>query len=131
MRMGFTLPGMKARPAVEDRFARHGGIGRVLCGGGAGVIGQDAQSASNGIVTEVERAVAAPRQHAMFLAGRDHDDIAKRALVAVEGKAISLIDRLILRAAIARRSEEHTSELQSLMRLSYAVFCLQNKKDTI
>src|SRR3546814_2246956 len=26
------------------------------------------------------------------------------------------------------RSEEHTSELQSLMRLSYAVFCLQNKK---
>src|SRR3546814_16913895 len=38
----------------------------------------------------------------MFLAGRDHDDIAKRALVEVEGKAISLIDRLILRAAIAR-----------------------------
>src|SRR3546814_8075570 len=26
-----------------------------------------------------------------------------------------------------RRSEEHTSELQSLMRLSYAVFCSQNK----
>src|SRR3546814_9558479 len=27
------------------------------------------------------------------------------------------------------RSEEHTSELQSLMRLSYAVFCLKKKKD--
>src|SRR3546814_2010155 len=27
-----------------------------------------------------------------------------------------------------RRSEEHTSELQSLMRTSYAVFCLQKKK---
>src|SRR3546814_4300636 len=27
-----------------------------------------------------------------------------------------------------RRSEEHTSELQSLMRISYAVFCLQKKK---
>src|SRR3546814_3989025 len=27
-----------------------------------------------------------------------------------------------------RRSEEHTSELQSLMRLSYAVFCLNKKK---
>src|SRR3546814_17287070 len=26
------------------------------------------------------------------------------------------------------RSEEHTSELQSLMRISYAVFCLKNKK---
>src|SRR3546814_2205020 len=29
-----------------------------------------------------------------------------------------------------RRSEEHTSELQSLMRISYAVFCLKNKKKT-
>src|SRR3546814_6082813 len=29
---------------------------------------------------------------------------------------------------IVPRSEEHTSELQSLMRLSYAVFCLQKKK---
>src|SRR3546814_7492708 len=28
------------------------------------------------------------------------------------------------------RSEEHTSELQSLMRISYAVFCLQKKKTT-
>src|SRR3546814_7013543 len=29
-----------------------------------------------------------------------------------------------------RRSEEHTSELQSLMRISYAVFCLKKKKTT-
>src|SRR3546814_1953624 len=29
------------------------------------------------------------------------------------------------------RSEEHTSELQSLMRISYAVFCLKNKKNPI
>src|SRR3546814_6626857 len=31
--------------------------------------------------------------------------------------------------ADADRSEEHTSELQSLMRISYAVFCLKKKKD--
>src|SRR3546814_6045131 len=31
-------------------------------------------------------------------------------------------------AAESRRSEEHTSELQSLMRISYAVFCLKKKK---
>src|SRR3546814_1274234 len=31
--------------------------------------------------------------------------------------------------AFAPRSEEHTSELQSLMRISYAVFCLKKKKD--
>src|SRR3546814_6803249 len=30
-----------------------------------------------------------------------------------------------------RRSEEHTSELQSLMRISYAVFCLKQKKMSI
>src|SRR3546814_5824786 len=30
-----------------------------------------------------------------------------------------------------RRSEEHTSELQSLMRISYAVFCLKKKTKTI
>src|SRR3546814_1420719 len=29
-----------------------------------------------------------------------------------------------------QRSEEHTSELQSLMRISYAVFCLKKKKDS-
>src|SRR3546814_3236730 len=38
----------------------------------------------------------------------------------------------VLRAAyrLAHRSEEHTSELQSLMRISYAVFCLKKKKTT-
>src|SRR3546814_1553206 len=30
-------------------------------------------------------------------------------------------------SSTSRRSEEHTSELQSLMRISYAVFCLKNK----
>src|SRR3546814_7887998 len=33
-------------------------------------------------------------------------------------------------AAGGTRSEEHTSELQSLMRISYAVFCLKNKTHT-
>src|SRR3546814_1217525 len=33
-----------------------------------------------------------------------------------------------LKSASGLRSEEHTSELQSLMRISYAVFCLKKKK---
>src|SRR3546814_5079956 len=48
---------------------------------------------------------------------------------------ISATKRMIMfglrRAVISRnreRSEEHTSELQSLMRISYAVFCLKKKK---
>src|SRR3546814_2509903 len=31
-------------------------------------------------------------------------------------------------SSVTKRSEEHTSELQSLMRISYAVFCLKKKK---
>src|SRR3546814_10676117 len=47
------------------------------------------------------------------------------------GEAILLVLVVIwlflgsLRAALIPRSEEHTSELQSLMRISYAVFCLK------
>src|SRR3546814_1403559 len=36
--------------------------------------------------------------------------------------------RKLLEAFGVKRSEEHTSELQSLMRISYAVFCLKKKK---
>src|SRR3546814_4017590 len=45
----------------------------------------------------------------------------QRAVVGGDGAVI-----IGTRAAI--RSEEHTSELQSLLRISYAVFCLQKKK---
>src|SRR3546814_6239032 len=37
---------------------------------------------------------------------------------------------LFLGFAVWTRSEEHTSELQSLMRISYAVFCLKKKNNT-
>src|SRR3546814_3619330 len=39
--------------------------------------------------------------------------------------------REMMQAHFAGRSEEHTSELQSLMRSSYAVFCLKKKKKNI
>src|SRR3546814_3141914 len=38
-------------------------------------------------------------------------------------------DERFQRTAFYRRSEEHTSELQSLMRISYAVFCLKKKNN--
>src|SRR3546814_8100444 len=45
-------------------------------------------------------------------------------------EAVEHVDRARrLRGALGRRSEEHTSELQSLMRISYAVFCLKKKKN--
>src|SRR3546814_6042202 len=36
--------------------------------------------------------------------------------------------KTLLNSVLTPRSEEHTSELQSLMRISYAVFCLKKKK---
>src|SRR3546814_7019511 len=47
-------------------------------------------------------------------------------LALVEPLSAQLRQRLG-RLGLVERSEEHTSELQSLMRLSYAVFCLNNK----
>src|SRR3546814_7300707 len=48
------------------------------------------------------------------------------------GQPILFAVEPVLRRAVQRvdRSEEHTSELQSLMRISYAVFCLKKKKQT-
>src|SRR3546814_4087380 len=56
--------------------------------------------------------------------------------VLVDGDSVTLIKDLKVKGAnqtlkqgtVIRRSEEHTSELQSLMRHSYAVFCLKKKK---
>src|SRR3546814_2455556 len=68
--------------------------------------------------------------------GGDDDDtsvlaVGDEGLRAVEAIAITVrlsvgLDRLQIGAG-ARRSEEHTSELQSLMRISYAVFCLKKQ----
>src|SRR3546814_7618190 len=67
-------------------------------------------------VVEVDNIVAPSRIHDRTIVG-DVDGIAARAGVDVARTS----DR-------QARSEEHTSELQSLMRISYAVFCLKNKK---
>src|SRR3546814_7375551 len=51
------------------------------------------------------------------------NDGAVRAMVGGKDYVTSIYNR----ATQAQRSEEHTSELQSLMRISYAVFCLKKK----
>src|SRR3546814_2576449 len=43
--------------------------------------------------------------------------------------AVDADHRFVAAAEVGGRSEEHTSELQSLMRISYAVFCLKKKKN--
>src|SRR3546814_2601702 len=51
-----------------------------------------------------------------------------RVAVSAMAMSLSMSDRWLIRMPPTSRSEEHTSELQSLMRISYAVFCLKKKK---
>src|SRR3546814_12425231 len=54
-----------------------------------------------------------------------------RTVIEADDLAVRYGDLEVFRGvdfAMERRSEEHTSELQSLMRISYAVFCLKKKK---
>src|SRR3546814_10080663 len=60
-----------------------------------------------------------------FAAARD--DFYQSAMDA--GFLAEFADRRFLGLLAVVRSEEHTSELQSLMRISYAVFCLKKKKN--
>src|SRR3546814_8806324 len=52
------------------------------------------------------------------------------ALLFASGGETSLAAQLFTQGGPLKRSEEHTSELQSIMRISYAVFCLKKKKNT-
>src|SRR3546814_3003831 len=52
-----------------------------------------------------------------------------RAIGAINGFAGNYVAYWSVLAVAAYRSEEHTSELQSLMRSSYAVFCLKKKNN--
>src|SRR3546814_1851983 len=66
--------------------------------------------------------IAASRAHAAMLA--------EQGIIAREdaSKIAAGLDTIL--SEIEQRSEEHTSELQSLMRISYAVFCLKKKQTT-
>src|SRR3546814_3278137 len=94
--------------------------------------------------TKAGEAGLTPQQHQALLAIRAADPdaatvgyVAQRLIVKPH-TASELIDRLeaidLVRREPApsdrRRSEEHTSALQSLMRISYAVFCLNTQKTT-
>src|SRR3546814_7974710 len=60
--------------------------------------------------------------------GVEMADASAAAGVVVERVLGAVVVAAELRGDVDARSEEHTSELQSLMRISYAVFCLKKKK---
>src|SRR3546814_3571579 len=54
--------------------------------------------------------------------------VVAEATLAAGGEVVGIIPHHLHDWEVGHRSEEHTSELQSLMRISYAVFCLKKKK---
>src|SRR3546814_6796253 len=80
----------------------------------------------------VERECRGERAHRRrHLLGR-HPALGGAGLVILAHRRCAAIERLLLHLDDRHRdrSEEHTSELQSLMRISYAVFCLKKKTRT-
>src|SRR3546814_7747270 len=72
-----------------------------------------------------------------FSGGGQGDRHAREVLLETEQRHVDVLGRNLHRAANTpgalrgHRSEEHTSELQSLMRISYAVLCLTKKTKTL
>src|SRR3546814_6957232 len=75
-----------------------------------------------GLLSDARRVERARLGHERTVAVRELLD--RRAVVVA-----ALVHHRAVAVAILERSEEHTSELQSLMRISYAVFCLKKKKN--
>src|SRR3546814_8681288 len=80
-----------------------GGVGVAVGHGDAGV--GEAADAGGDAGDDAERHAGGDQRQRLLAAAAEHEGI----------------------AAFQTRSEEHTSELQSLMRISYAVFCLKKK----
>src|SRR3546814_3873288 len=74
-----------------------------------------------------ERALLERMIHTLAHRGPDGYGFHAEPGVGLAHARLSIID---LATGDQPRSEEHTSELQSLMRISYAVFCLKKKKNT-
>src|SRR3546814_2860448 len=106
---------LQPRPLVEPQHRQDARLGDV---------GVDQQHVVIGLDRKAEREVDGGKGLALARIGRgDQDAVTARHDRAVRGPR-EIADQL----ALHDRSEEHTSELQSLMRISYAVFCLKKKK---
>src|SRR3546814_6194486 len=78
----------------------------------------------------VEEIVSSRQAGEFLMAPRDIItlmDVSPKQLVSVAASLIPFLENDDANRALMR-SEEHTSELQSLMRISYAVFCLKKKQ---
>src|SRR3546814_3657588 len=101
----------RCRPFSGQRVVLHHGNYLMEQAGGVARVGGGRPILSVGF--QPYNSVAAPREHGL------------NQFFALEHLSSFARER------VSCRSEEHTSELQSLMRISYAVFCLKKKKTNI
>src|SRR3546814_8144064 len=85
-------------------------------------------AAFRGATASCEGSCPEPGGKPLGSAQRQRENGERRVLVRARGEDGAIHQHQI---ADLPRSEEHTSELQSLMRISYAVFCLKKKKKKI
>src|SRR3546814_9963143 len=97
--------------ALEDYYQEHDSIGTAGDARGPALL----QIKETGRTWEVRQVIDDPEGHRDWIIEAAVDLDASDSL----GQAI-----------VTSRSEEHTSELQSIMRISYAVFCLKKKTQT-
>src|SRR3546814_5787872 len=106
---------------LADALAELKAIKIAQAAPGALVLGSDSLVAlDDGTMLDKPESREQATAHLRAMSGRRHD-LVSAAVIAENGRPVwRVVDR-------AKRSEEHTSELQSLMRISYAVFCLKKK----
>src|SRR3546814_1073449 len=93
--------------------------------------GRDCPPKAAGKEPQRRRVAHATRKQATPSSGLGRATAKRRRLLTQEGRRSCTKIRTVTTIAACRsRSEEHTSELQSLMRISYAVFCLKKKNQT-
>src|SRR3546814_1719035 len=115
-----------ARRAVDAIFAFR--IARPVGGGPAPYVGAIARPfvrIAGAIGALRQRRAAAVLEIVDALAA--HEIVADAAEIDPDMAVLVPEQRLELKMLLPVRSEEHTAELQSLMRISYAVFCLTTK----
>src|SRR3546814_8894611 len=112
--------------SIESDLHRYVGFGNKQAGGTGD------KGCGDWLASELEQAGFAVERQAVSVPWFAPD----RCEIAADGARAALWPQPIVRLTGADglsgpRSEEHTSELQSLMRLSYAVFCLKNKTSNL
>src|SRR3546814_5679155 len=117
--------------AIKNSMIASGGVSRHV---EPGAMREAAQRGTRFVTVAPQRDDLPPEAAAQWVPIRPGTDVAVMLAMAHTLLTEGLHDQAFLQRYTSGfevfRSEEHTSELQSLMRISYAVFCLKKKKTT-